>query len=186
MSLNMKAEQLLTMIYNNPDVGAKLSLGAGCERVAYKLNDELVVKIEKDIMYNKEAFERLIGSQEVYKYSRELWDSTPEGQTGAELDIYKNATEAEKKLLNPLLAHGKFKNGTYTVSPVVKTGKILEYDNLYQLCNINELDFDFELLSEFCYKFDLDFDDIVDNKGNFGLNLKGEPVVIDFGLASWE
>lgn len=186
MSLNMQAEQLLTMIYNNPDVGAKLSLGVGCERVAYKLNDELVVKIEKDTMYNKEAFERLIGSQEVYNYSKELWDSTPEGQTRTEVSIYENATEAEKKLLNPLLAHGKFKNGNYTVSPTVRTGKALDYDSLYLLCDVNEHNFDFKVLSEFCNRFELDYDDIVDNKGNFGLNLKGEPVVIDFGLASWE
>lgn len=177
-----EARELLDKIYNNPRLGAQLALGNGCERIAYKLTEDLVVKINKEAMFNEEILEPFKDDNELLKYRRALWDFCVEEQTELELEIFEGLKEDEKEIFNPILARDVFNNQIFTISPRITTGRDLGVYSLFSLESKLECGFDFDTLRDVCDRYELDFQDVVDNSGNFGVNKDGKIVVIDFGL----
>lgn len=177
-----KAKELLEKIYHNPRLGIVLSLGCGCERIAYQLTDDLVVKIDKEAMYNKELLATYIEDMEVHKYSRSLWDYAPEDQSALESHIYETLSEEERKIVNPILGEGSYKGHKFLICPKVKPAREYNVNTLQGLSRKLEKPFDMALLKKFCYKNDLDFGDLVENPGNFGIDANDNIVLIDYGL----
>lgn len=180
-----EARELLEKIYHNPRLGAQLALGNGCERIAYKLTEDLVVKIGKEAMFDEEILEACKDDAELFKYRRALWDYTIEDQTELELEIFNGLEEKEKGLFNPILEKDVFNNQIFTISPRITTGRDLGIYSLFSLEDKLESGFDFDTLRDVCDRYELDFQDVVDNSGNFGVNKQGEIVVIDFGLVQY-
>lgn len=178
-----KAQVLLKELYNNPRLAVKLSLGTGCERVAYKLDEQYAVKIPKDAMYNEKALSEVKGeSFELDLYSRHLWDMSFEDQTDREIQLLESLTEDEAKLFNPILEIGEFQGNKFTISPLVEIGRNIDCHDIEDLCKATGKSFNYDCLREVSKKFSLDYYDLTENSGNFGLNSNGDIVIIDYGL----
>lgn len=154
----------------------RLVLGTGCERIAYKLNDDYVLKIAKHAFI--EATE---DEDDRYGLDDDRYDYCEEWQTEREIEIWEKMSTEEQSLFNPIVASGKFEGYPFIVSPYVE---IEGYgrDSAMVYCKQNELRFDFELLTRVAKKFTLDFYDMTENSSNFGLTKDGKLVVTDFGL----
>ena len=113
-----EARELLDKIYHNPRLGVNLALGNGCERIAYKLTEDLVVKISKEAMFNEEILDIQTETDvEIRKYSRALWDFCLEDQTETELFIHSRLTDEQKKLFNPILFNDVYNGHMFTIAP---------------------------------------------------------------------
>lgn len=168
------AYDFLTKCQSDKKFEEKARLGMGCERIAYKLNDDYVVKIAKNAFCNYDLDE---GEWD------DRYDFSEEGQTEEEIHIWEQLTPEEKSLFNPIVASGKFYNLPFTVMPMVKiaNGK---YD-AEEVCKKNEINFNFQLLRDISERFELDFWDMVGNTSNFGFDKLGNFVITDFGLAEY-
>lgn len=178
-----KAQVLLKKLYDNPRLAVKLSLGAGCERVAYKLDEQYAVKIEKCTMYNEEVLKECEGEDiELDMYSRHLWDSSFENQTEREINMFKSLTEEEASMFNPIVEIGEFNGATFTISPLVETASSKDCYDIEALCEKLNKKFDYEALKKVSNRFSLDYYDLTENSDNFGVNSNGDIVIIDYGL----
>ena len=168
------AYDFLTKCQSDEVFEEKARLGMGCERIAYKLNDDYIVKIAKNAFCD-------------YDLDEDEWDDrydySEERQTEEEIHIWEQLTPEEKSLFNPIVASGKFDNLPFTVMPMVK---ILNGEsNAKDVCEQNEINFDFKLLENVAERFELDFWDMVDNTSNFGFDKLGNFVITDFGLIGY-
>ncbi len=153
-------------------------LGTGCERIAYDLGDNLVLKIRKDLMLgNKDA--------EYAESHERVWDYCEMNQTEAEVKMWEGFLDHQKTLFNPILASGKYLGDVFTIVPkMIAFGRDIEdrITNAIEYCEFNEINFDFEELDRIACKYDLDYCDMTSNLDNFGLNVNGDFVISDFGL----
>ena len=168
------AYDFLTKCQSDEVFEEKARLGMGCERIAYKLNDDYIVKIAKNAFCD-------------YDLDEDEWDDrydySEERQTEEEIHIWEQLTPEEKSLFNPIVASGKFDNLPFTVMPMVK---ILNGEsNAKDVCEQNEINFDFKLLENVAERFELDFWDMIDNTSNFGFDKLGNFVITDFGLIGY-
>lgn len=168
------AYDFLTRCQSDEGFEEKARLGMGCERIAYKLNDDYIVKIAKNAFCD-------------YSLDMDEWDDrydySEERQTEEEIHIWEQLTPEEKSLFNPIVASGKFSNLTFTVMPMVKI--VNGGSNAEEVCKKNEINFDFNLLRDISDRFELDFWDMVDNTSNFGFDKLGNFVITDFGLIDY-
>ena len=168
------AYDFLTKCQSDEVFEEKARLGMGCERIAYKLNDDYIVKIAKNAFCDYDLDE--------YEWD-DRYDYSEEGQTEEEIHIWEQLTPEEKSLFNPIVASGKFDNLPFTVMPMVK---ILNGEsNAKDVCEQNEINFDFKLLENVAERFELDFWDMIDNTSNFGFDKLGNFVITDFGLIGY-
>lgn len=168
------AYDFLTRCQSDEGFEEKARLGMGCERIAYKLNDDYIVKIAKNTFCDYDLDE--------YEWD-DRYDYSEEGQTEEEIHIWEQLTPEEKSLFNPIVASGKFDNLPFTVMPMVK---ILNGEsNAKDVCEQNEINFDFKLLENVAERFELDFWDMIDNTSNFGFDKLGNFVITDFGLIGY-
>lgn len=177
-----EAKKLLEQIYNNPKLALQLKLGEGCERIAYQLNEDYVVKIEKKAMFNEENYKENEKDTKISLYYLNLRDASYEGQFDREFELVDLLTEEESKVINPIVDVGEFNDGLYCISPKVTTGMELKCYSVEELCEKYDKTFDYEALNEFGEKHGLDIYDMTDNSGNFGINKDGDIVIIDYGL----
>lgn len=168
------AYDFLTKCQSDEEFEEEARLGMGCERIAYKLNDDYVVKIAKNAFCNYDLDE--CEWDDRYDYSEE-------GQTEEEIHIWEQLTPEEKSLFNPIVASGKFYSLPFTVMPMVKI--VNGGSNAEEVCKKNEINFDFNLLRDISDRFELDFWDMVDNTSNFGFDKLGNFVITDFGLIDY-
>ena len=169
MLINEKHLQKLSLNFlygclENKELVRKHILGTGCERVAFDLDNNLVLKISKKMFVN---------DGEYYEGK----------QTNREIEIWKELNEEERKLFNPILFIGEFQSEQYIIVPRIKTfGASLSIDNLEDYVQSQEIDYDFSLLQALAELHSLDYYDMIENNDNFGFNHLGEFVVSDFGL----
>ena len=168
------AYDFLTKCQLDEEFEEEARLGMGCERAAYKLNEDYIVKIAKNAFCN-------------YDLDEDEWDDrydySEERQTEEEIHVWEQLTPEERSLFNPIVASGKFCNLPFMVMPMVK---ILngEY-GAKEVCEKNEINFNFKLLEDVAERFELDFWDMVENTTNFGFDKLGNFVITDFGLIGY-
>lgn len=153
------------------------TLGMGCERVAYALSTELVVKIAKHAFIGSPLEDDVDEWDERYDYSEE-W------QTEKELEIWDKLSDKEKTLFNPILANGEFSGFPFIISPLVEINEE-RFSNAIDYAEREKIDFDFELLEKISKEYELDYTDMVENTSNFGLTREGKMVITDFGLLAF-
>lgn len=168
------AYDLLTKCQSDEVFEEKARLGMGCERIAYKLNDDYIVKIAKNAFCD-------------YDLDEDEWDDrydySEERQTEEEIHIWEQLTPEEKSLFNPIVASGNFCNLPFTVMPMVKI--VNGNHDAREICEKNEINFNFQLLRDIAERFELDFWDMTSNTSNFGFDKLGNFVITDFGLAEY-
>lgn len=149
-------------------------LGEGSSRVAFKLDDDYVIKISKN---NIQQFNNRPQN------SRRRCNNGIQ-QSLKELEVWKNCPDHLKFLLNPIEYYGVYGGRVYLIQPLVE----ICYDDfssgdIYEV--MDEMDcHDEDFLNgvgELCHHFELHSGDIYDNISNVGYSRDYGFVITDYG-----
>lgn len=157
-------------------IQSKQFLGAGCGREAYSLDDDHVVKIPRYIVTDV--------NRSCYRESKESAYAYGVEQMTTEIAVWEDATEDERELLNPVVAHGEYDGTPFIVAKKVQIAEGI-YDDIRDFSKTVEVALaeNFETrLGRLCDRHGIDFYDCYSNTGNFGLTKDGRIVITDYGL----
>ncbi len=153
-------------------------MGEGSSREVYKLTDDLVIKLPK--YFSREKENRPIS----------FWHGMC--QSNIEIDVWENASDLARTVLNPIVIYGKYEDLVWEVQPIVDicddiccAYTVMEFAEEQKVDFMSEEEYN-DIVCELVLEFGLQDGDLYDNSGNFGINSDGKIVVIDYGFLGWE
>lgn len=181
--IGSRAKEFLSELQSmSPKVRAQYFLGRGSAREVYLFEEKYVIKISRFTVHQGNPPDRY----ETLDYIQ----NSGRGQTEKEIKIHNECDDKYRYLLNPIIAHGEFEGVPFVVMPKLK---IAENITDYRVENLDEFIVWYDLaitwkfnqdLEEFAEKYGLDYSDLCENTGNFGVNGSNRLLIADYGFPS--
>ena len=153
-------------------------LGEGSSREAYRINKDLVLKLPR--FFDEPAKER----PSAFYYGL--------CQSNVEIDVWEDASDKVRAILNPIVLYGVHGDIVWEVQPMVSVAEhisstytVVDFAEEQGAEFIAEREYD-EILDELIKCHKLQDGDLYDNRGNYGLNAHNKVVIIDYGFLGWD